>query len=76
MKKRQSFRQPAQSKQPEPPKVVGNYAKPPLTDKVPPAFITYPLTNYETQMLDGRQGRNIPEQNVLRLREFDIENKK
>ena len=58
------------------PKVVGNYAKPPLTNQVPPAFLTYPLTFYHTWMVNGHEVRNITEQDVLRLREFDIENKK
>ena len=56
--------------------MVGNYAKPPLTDQVPPAFETFPLTSYRVRMVNGRPVRNLPEPDVVRLREFDIENKK
>lgn len=56
--------------------VVGNYAKPPLTNQVPPINLTNPLTAYQTTNKGGRQVQNLPEQNVLRMREFDIENKK
>ncbi len=56
--------------------MVGNYAKPPLTNQVPPINLTNPLTAYQTSDQDGYEVRNIPEQNVLRMREFDIENKK
>ncbi len=61
---------------PRRPRVVGNYAKPPLTDQVPPAFETFPLTSYRVRMVNGRPVRNLPEPDVVRLREFDIENKK
>ena len=54
----------------------GNYAKPPLQNGVTPAFLTFPLTAYETTDEHGVQKLEIPIQNVLRLREFDIENKK
>ena len=58
------------------PKVVGNYAKPPLTNRVPPAFETFPLTGYRVRMVNRRPVRDLPEADVIRLREFDIENKK
>ena len=55
-------------------KTIGNYAKPPLHD-APSAFVTYPLTSYPRNA-EGVTDLNIGDQDVLRLREFDIENKK
>lgn len=55
---------------------AGNYGKPDLTGGVMPVFLTNPLTAYTEEGTESRQRLELPERNVLRLREFDIENKK
>lgn len=57
-------------------KVVGNYAKPPLHRDTTPEFLTFPLTDYRTRSVNGTEVRNLPEEDVFRLREFDEENQK
>lgn len=54
----------------------GNYGKPSLKNGVTPEYLTFPLTTYESVDKNGVKSLEIPLQSVLRLREFDIENKK
>ncbi|MGI5893530.1 MAG: hypothetical protein ACOX6P_02950 [Candidatus Merdivicinus sp.] len=41
-----------------------------------PEYLTNPLTSYRIETVNGNQILDLPDQNVLRMREFDIENKK
>lgn len=54
----------------------GNYGKPSFENGVTPEYLTFPLTAYESVDKNGVKSLEIPLQSVLRLREFDIENKK
>ena len=55
---------------------AGNYGKPDLSEHRTPVNLTNPLTTYVNTGTTEHQQLELPERNVLRLREFDIQNKK
>lgn len=57
-------------------RVTGNYGKPSFENGITPEYLTFPLTAYGSVEPNDVDSLEIPMQSVLRMREFDIENKK